>query len=359
MKASSCILTSLALSLFSVSVVHGLELPEVNLLFFPLKKVYLSVFDEWFWYTFHFLFWGATLVIPLDIWKTWIKIVLRDSRKPKPNTLKNRYPSRNAMLCALFCWVGSIWWRTDTRLFDMMLSGAISLRTAWAMFPKSKALIHKKKGGGLFTLFRSLVMQQPWTIHSAMVGWRENTPFCNLGISFGNLQVADTVSLVSRSFVKTWMSLAIYRDWCYGANRYLTIKQKPSYFVSSVSFLAVVLVSIQAQLEPTKNSFLSLLFFFTQTNPPPFHFTYKPSPFPHTSTSTLPDTFLPHSPNTTSLYMTQLATDLEKGHFEAALRAVRFVLQKRINQAAQISLANGKTFTKVYALSSVFVVDAG
>ncbi|KAF9391383.1 hypothetical protein CPC16_004382 [Podila verticillata] len=38
--------------------------------------------------------------------------------------------------------------------------------------------------------------------------------------------------------------------------------------------------------------------------------------------------------------MTQHATDIEQGYFEASLRAVRHVLQKRINQAAQISLAN-------------------
>lgn len=73
--------------------------------------------------------------------------------------------------------------------------------------------------------------------HSAIVGWWENTPFCNLGISFGNLQAADAVSLVSRS-LWSWMSLVIYLDWCYGANRYLTNKQKPSYFFFCF-FLAV------------------------------------------------------------------------------------------------------------------------
>ncbi|KAF9376445.1 hypothetical protein CPB97_010810, partial [Podila verticillata] len=38
--------------------------------------------------------------------------------------------------------------------------------------------------------------------------------------------------------------------------------------------------------------------------------------------------------------MIQHATAIEQGHFDGALRAVRFVLQKRINQAAQTSLAN-------------------
>ncbi|KAF9310762.1 hypothetical protein BG003_008137 [Podila horticola] len=38
--------------------------------------------------------------------------------------------------------------------------------------------------------------------------------------------------------------------------------------------------------------------------------------------------------------MTRPVTDIEKGHFDASLRAVRFVLGKRINIAAQISLAN-------------------
>lgn len=56
--------------------------------------------------------------------------------------------------------------------------------------------------------------------------------------------------------------------------------------------------------------------------------------------------------------MIQHATAIEQGHFDGALRAVRFVLQKRINQAAQTSLANGKTLTKVYPLS-LTVVDVG
>ncbi|KAF9300680.1 hypothetical protein BGZ74_007626 [Mortierella antarctica] len=38
--------------------------------------------------------------------------------------------------------------------------------------------------------------------------------------------------------------------------------------------------------------------------------------------------------------MTRPVTEIERGHFDASLRAVRFVLGKRINIAAQISLAN-------------------
>lgn len=52
--------------------------------------------------------------------------------------------------------------------------------------------------------------------------------------------------------------------------------------------------------------------------------------------------------------MTRPVTDIEKGHFDASLRAVRFVLGKRINIAAQISLANGKTRLEFMSSSAKF-----